>query len=307
MGESLGRKMPEAGDQAEAGREDLDVRELLRQGAIGALGAIPGTICAHPCDVIKIKMQITGAGSYKAAFSSITGSGVGFRGFYRGLVPAIEQRMVARGPMFLMSELFTQNVERYGGLTGAKARFVGSVGSGYTVGFLAGLAEYRKKMLSQNVITAQEARWGNIIKSAQSSGHSLSLFRRLHAAGCCAAVFDSIFFSTQHVMAQNMGYSAPVSYGCAAAMAVCCGFLADTTVARMLVIPPNKPVIPFSQSFWNLIYHTADNTGSGVSRALRGARVGFRGLPARVVEFSISYTVTGFVSIPVVAYINNWV
>ena len=104
-----------------------------------------------------------------------------------------------------------------------------------------------------------------------------------------------------------MEFSAPASYGCAAAMAVCCGFLADTTVARMLVIPPTKPVLPFSQSFWNLIYHTADTTGAGISRAMKGARVGFRGLPARVVEFSISYTVTGFVSIPVVAYINNWV
>eukprot|EP00658_Telonema_sp_P-2_P024658 TRINITY_DN19916_c0_g1_i2.p1 TRINITY_DN19916_c0_g1~~TRINITY_DN19916_c0_g1_i2.p1 ORF type:complete len:157 (+),score=37.79 TRINITY_DN19916_c0_g1_i2:226-696(+) len=121
-------------------REELDVGACLRQGAIGALGAIPGTFCAHPCDVIKIRMQITGAGSYQGAIRGIIKEAGGVRGFYRGLTPAIEQRMVARGPMFLVSELFTQNVERYMGLEGVKARFVGSVGSGYTVGFLAGIA-----------------------------------------------------------------------------------------------------------------------------------------------------------------------
>lgn len=162
-------KLQEMSDNGE-----LDVKACLRQGAIGALGAVPGTLCAHPMDVIKIRMQITGAGSYREALSQITGNGNGMKGFYRGLIPAIEQRMVARGPMFLVSELYTQNVEKYAGLTvihsctlgcsetgvqGVKARFVGSVGSGYTVGFLAGLAEYRKKMLSQGIITAKEARY----------------------------------------------------------------------------------------------------------------------------------------------------
>lgn len=292
-------KLQEMSDNGE-----LDVNACLRQGAIGALGAVPGTLCAHPMDVIKIRMQITGAGSYREALSQITGNGNGMKGFYRGLIPAIEQRMVARGPMFLVSELYTQNVEKYAGLTGVKARFVGSVGSGYTVGFLAGLAEYRKKMLSQGIITAKEARWGNIIKTARASGHGGALLQRLHAAGLCAAVFDSIFFSTEHVLEKDYGFSAPAAYGCAAAAAVVCGFVPDTTVARMLVVPPSKPVKGFFSSLWRVVYHS-DTNGSGVGRALRGVRIGFRGLPARVVEFSISYTVTGFVSLPVVAYLNS--
>jgi hypothetical protein len=33
----------------------LDSIACLRQGCIGALGAIPGTMCAHPMDVLKIR------------------------------------------------------------------------------------------------------------------------------------------------------------------------------------------------------------------------------------------------------------
>ena len=43
---------------------DIDVIACLRMGAIGGLGAIPGTLCAHPCDVVKINMQIGGSSSY---------------------------------------------------------------------------------------------------------------------------------------------------------------------------------------------------------------------------------------------------
>ena len=68
------------------------------------------------------------------------------------------------------------------------------------------------------------------------------MLQRLHAAGLCAAVFDSIFFSTEHVLEKDYGFSAPAAYGCAAAAAVVCGFVPDTTVARMLVVPPSKPV-----------------------------------------------------------------
>ena len=37
----------------------LDAIACLRQGSIGALGAIPGTMCAHPMDVLKIRYVIT--------------------------------------------------------------------------------------------------------------------------------------------------------------------------------------------------------------------------------------------------------
>jgi len=289
---------------------DIDVIACLRMGAIGGLGAIPGTLCAHPCDVVKINMQIGGSSSYPNAFKTIMGTigkngkPMGVLGFYRGLTPAIEQRMVARGPMFLISELYTQVVEKTTGIAGTGARFVGSVGSGYTTGFLAGLAEYRKKMLSQSIITAKEARWGNIIRTATKSGNTNSLFRRLHAAGACSAVYDSTFFSTQHHLATERNFSPPVSYGSAAAAAVTVAFLFDTTVARMMVVAPSKPVKTFSQHVKELVWNGAPKVEgqNPIVRCLRGARVGFRGLPARIVEFAISYSVTGFVSIYVVAF-----
>ena len=301
-------------------RDSIDVTKCLRMGAIGALGAIPGTMCAHPCDVVKIRMQTmaaTGASSgslalYRDTFSHILRSGASssssasasaatpsasgggivntvsrLRPFYNGLTPAIEQRIVARGPMFLFSELYTQLVESSGaGLSGTQARFVGSVGSGYTTGFLAGLAEYRKKLLSQRVISPSEARWDRLVGSAVKAGQGTSLMRRLNAAGVCSATYDSFFFGTQHELRENRGWATPTSYAAAAAAAVCCSFALDTTVARMMVVPPSQAVEPFRVM---------------LRKVLRGPGAGYRGLAARVVEFSISYLVTGVVASAVLA------
>ena len=90
----------------------------------------------------------------------------------------------------------------------------------------------------------------------------------------------------------------------AAAAAVTVAFLFDTTVARMMVVAPSKPVMPFTKYVKELVWNGAPNVEgqNALVRCLRGARVGFRGLPARIVEFAISYSVTGFVSIYVVAF-----
>ena len=54
----------------------IDVVACLRMGATGALGAVPGTVCAHPFDVLKIRMQTTNmsAGGYAQAVRYIMGS-----------------------------------------------------------------------------------------------------------------------------------------------------------------------------------------------------------------------------------------
>lgn len=294
----------------------LDVAACLRKGAVGALGSVPGTLCAHPCDVVKIRMQTAttagaGAGSafgwraYRDAVVHVYrtggaatvrppvasgggvvrggGGGWALGGFYRGLVPALEQRVVARGPMFLCSEAYTQVVERWDrrleGTTAA--RFVGSVGSGYTTGSLASLAEYRKKLLSQGIVTASEARWGAIVRSAVHSGNRTSLVRRMHAAGLCSAVYDSLFFGTQHHLHQTRDWSLPTSFAAAAATAVVGSFAFDTTVARMMVVRPSEAVKPFRKA---------------LVATLRGAGRGYGGVLARVAEFSISYFVTGSVA-----------
>lgn len=249
-------------------------------------------------------MQTTSKGSYLQAFRHITaGSGLGLRGFYRGLVPAVEQRIVARGPMFLISELCTQMVERHTSLRETKARWSGSIISGYLVGVLAGLAEYRKKMLSQSIVTAKEARWGAIVKSAMDSGHGGSLVRRLHAAGLCAAVYDSTFFGTQDHLANHKSWSAPTSFGAAAVAATVAAFAFDTGVARMMIVAPNQPV----PSLLRVVRNVAMENVKQVDFAgwVAAIRTPYRGLPARAVEFAISYSVTGAVSVYVVRWFTT--
>ena len=53
---------------------------------------VPGTLCAHPFDVLKIRMQTTSTGTYADAARHIAGGPKGLLGFYGGLVPALEQR-----------------------------------------------------------------------------------------------------------------------------------------------------------------------------------------------------------------------
>jgi len=303
-----------------SGHGGVDTAMCLRKGLVGALGAIPGTILSHPMDVVKIRMQTTGTESCMAAVrhiaSSSCRSGVAlvsppcFWNFYRGLWPAIEMRLVGRGPMFLFSELFTELLEGHTSLAGASARFVGSAGSGYSVGFLAGMPEYRKKLLSQGVLEPSAAGWASLWRSAVAAGQHRSFARRMHAAGSCSMVYDATFFSMQYHLQRHRGLSAPVSYAAAAAFAVVLAFPFDTAVARMLVVPPGTPVRPLhkvvSELFATRPPRAGDSCGghcSGVLASLEKLvpRTAFRGLAARVVEFAVSFFITGWVSAHVVA------
>eukprot|EP00930_Biecheleria_cincta_P008153 TRINITY_DN109532_c0_g1_i1.p1 TRINITY_DN109532_c0_g1~~TRINITY_DN109532_c0_g1_i1.p1 ORF type:complete len:263 (-),score=24.77 TRINITY_DN109532_c0_g1_i1:56-844(-) len=255
----------------------IDVAACFHQGAIGAIGSVPGTICAHPFDVLKIHMQTTDRGTHmQAARLILTKRGV--PGFYRGLFPALEQRFVARGPMFLVSEVCTQTLELYTPLHDLQARGVGSCMSGYIVGFLQAVPEYRKKLLSQGVTTVAETRWFSLWNSARTAGLlRTGLHRRLHAAAMCCAVFDSTFFFMRDVLMARDGFAPPIAYGCAAATAVIVAYPLDTAVSKMLVVPPSKPVLPFRHN-------------------LSMNRAAFRGIPARGAEFFVSYAATGLIA-----------
>jgi hypothetical protein len=223
--------------------------------------------------------------------------------FYRGFLPAIEQRLVTRGPMFLFSELYTQVVFQNTGLSKIQSTFVGSCGSGFTTGFIAGVAEYRKKLLSQNMVTKEEARWGNLFRTAKKHGNLKFMGRRLLMAGTCSATYDSVFFGTEAVLRQNQGVSPALSYGGAAVSAVCAAFAFDTAVARMMVIPPQLPCLSLPQTLKQIFAKIPDATGfvSTLSRVARG----YRGLSARSVEFAINYSITGATSVYVVLAFNS--
>eukprot|EP00397_Hematodinium_sp_SG-2012_P025121 GEMP01026218.1.p1 GENE.GEMP01026218.1~~GEMP01026218.1.p1 ORF type:complete len:269 (+),score=44.45 GEMP01026218.1:163-969(+) len=263
---------------------DLDYSACLRRGAIGGIGSLPGTLCSHPFDVLKIRMQVSGDSLRNAIAHICRPSGI--RGFYRGVVPALEQRLVTRGPMFLVSELYTQILLNHTSMARTEATFVGSAGSGFTTGALASLAEYRKKLLSQNAVSAHDARWDRLIISAKQSGNLSSMYRRMRGAGICSAVYDSTFFGTEHFLQHEVGLLPFMSYSLAAATAVVTAFAIDSAVAGMMVIPPNQPCKP-------ILSTTQDLLGKGVTRT-------YRGLIARMMEFACNYAVVGFLSTHVI-------
>ena len=252
----------------------IDFSECLQKGAVGAVGAIPGTIAAHPFDLIKMRQQVSGN-----SIGQIVGS-LGVNGptaFWRGAGAGIAQKVVTRGPMFLASEASTQGVQRATGLSREYALFAGSALSGYVVGLCAAPAEWAK--VQRGVTNA------NFRAILGASGG----IRRLHGAGLRNAVFDSTFFGTEHAT-RRAGAPASLSYGCAAALAVVLDFPLDVAVKRSMAAPPSSPVQPPLAATWSLLCkHRA-----GV----------FVGLAAKAVEFSISYAVTGHCSTYVVGWLS---
>lgn len=259
---------------------DVDYSACLRRGAVGALGSLPGTLISHPFDVWKIRMQVAGE-PLRVAYRHIYASN-GVRGFYRGLLPAVEQRLVTRGPMFLVSELYTQILLNKTSMSRTQATFVGSAGSGFTTGALASIAEYRKKLLSQGAVSAHDARWDRLVLSAKRSGNLPSIYRRMRGAGTCSAVYDSTFFGVEYFLRDQMELPPFMSYCFAAAAAVINAFALDSAIAQMMVIPPTQKCKPLNETLRDLL-------GRGVTRT-------YRGLTARVLEFSCNYAVVGFLS-----------
>jgi len=280
--------------------ESIDYGACLMKGLVGGIGAIPATCGSHPFDVLKIRMQVKGDPLSQAIQHCYKAGGkIGSPlNFYRGFFPAIEQRMITRGPMFLCSELYTQFVFTNTNLSKTQATYVGSCGSGFTTGFLAGLAEYRKKLLSQSVITSHDARWDRMINTARANGTLPFILRRLVAAGCCSATYDSAFFGTQVFLATNYDMSPGMSYGCAAVAGVLCAFAFDTAVARMMVIPPGERCDSFLKTVKNVFAKKNGESGTLVARIARG----YRGLSARSVEFFINYSIVGATSVYVTAF-----
>lgn len=70
----------------------VDLKECATKGLIGALGVIPGTVAAHPFDVIKIRMQ-TSKDSIPVAMATVSKT-KGIKGFYGGIGSAIQQKTI---------------------------------------------------------------------------------------------------------------------------------------------------------------------------------------------------------------------
>ena len=118
----------------------MDASECLRRGAVGALGAAPGTLAAHPFDLLKMNQQVRAATLSEA----IRHVSAGKHGFYRGAGAGVAQKVLTRGPMFLVSEASTQAVQSVSGMPRDKAIAIGSACSGYITGLCAAPAEWAK-------------------------------------------------------------------------------------------------------------------------------------------------------------------
>ena len=175
----------------------MDVGECFQRGAIGAIGAVPGTTLAHPFDVLKIRMQTSpaSASSLPAAIRGVVHGPHGYAGLYRGLGAGVQQKVLTRGPMFLASEACTQLCQVQLGLDRTPAVFCGSLGSGYLTGSFAALAEWRK------VLGSGESGWkgGSVLRAAANAGQLRSACQRVHNAGCRNAAFDLTFFGVSHL------------------------------------------------------------------------------------------------------------
>eukprot|EP00954_Amorphochlora_amoebiformis_P011545 903388-Amorphochlora_amoeboformis.AAC.2 len=189
----------------------IDLRECVKKGVVGALGVIPGTIAAHPFDVIKIRMQ-TSTDSLRGAVVRI-GAERGAVGFYGGLGSAIQQKMITWYPdrvvqVVLSPDLTSINPAarcfwcqrsvpkackllgwkgaRFATQSSKMACFVGSAISGYVTGFAAALSEYRKVLQSQRVPNPRGGtNWSytDILRGSRGLGGMYGIARRLNGAG----------------------------------------------------------------------------------------------------------------------------
>ena len=246
---------------------------------MGAVGAVPGTIAAHPLDCLKVRQQTTGC-CVRTAFWKTKDAG-----FYSGLTPALQQKVMTRGPMFLVSDLFVQLCVSQLGLGLTTASFVGSAASGYVTGGLAAMPEYRKVLRSQGVISPTTTLL-HIARDAWKANGSRGLWslrRRAHAAATRNAIFDSTFFGCKHVLQDQQGWDAPLAYGASAFTAVVLDYSVDVAVKRMMVQPPH-------------VLLTSGVLATTLALVRKERSKVFCGLGYKSAEFSVSYVVTGAVS-----------
>ena len=262
----------------------LDAQQCVQQGLIGALGSIPGTVCAHPLDLTKIRMQVM-------ARQMSLGDAVRHtaQAPFRGLSAGLQQKVWTRGPMFLCSEIATQSCQKYTGLPRETAVILGSFASGYVTGFLASLSEWAKVQRGMMMIPSTAAQpsapttvrvWTLVHAARQEPQLWRSLGRRMRGAAWRNAIFDGTFFGVEHALRERHQQPWSVRMAVAAAVALCLDYPLDVAVKRSFAIPAAEPV---PHSPWRATFLAVRREGFQI----------YRGLTVKVLEFGVSYSVTG--------------
>jgi hypothetical protein len=291
--------------------------KCIEAGAIGGIGAIPGTLAAHCFDVVKVRQQLTSETFLHAVGRVYNGGTV--RGnqspwhFFAGAIPAVKQKVVTRTPMFLVSTASVQFFETNFGCSPTTAAFVGSAVSGYVTGSFASPWEWQKVLVSQRIDSLAAGRGvGGLLKEAVKAhgciGGLSSVGRRLHAAGVRNAVFDSTFFGVKRIIEdwaesyhqQRHHHSGGtlicavasagtgLAYGVAALSAVFVDYAVDVAVKRTYALGPERPI----PSLGVLRYV--------VSIVAKDGLAVYRGLGIKCAEFGVSYVITGLMAAYVV-------
>lgn len=283
----------------------------VEAGAIGGIGAIPGTLAAHPCDVVKVRQQLSSEpllravghvysgvvrNAYGASRTAVGGT-VSLRNFFAGSVPAVQQKIMTRTPMFLVSSVSVSMFESKLSFDATSAAFVGSAVSGYLTGSLASPWEWQKVLISQNVESPARQRGlsgllSEAIRAHGIAGGAVAVGRRFHAAGVRNAVFDSTFFGCKHIIEDQLGRKYPghpyldsgVAYGAAALIATIVDYAVDVSVKRLYASGPEQRVPQMGV------------LRSTVSTVAKQGTTVFRGLGFKCVEFGISYVITGLMA-----------
>ena len=302
----------------------MDPAECLRRGAIGAVGAVPGTLAAHPFDVLKIRTQTATMRTFQP----------NPRTLYAGVGAGVLQKVATRGPMFLASETCTRAVQRGTGANRDAALWIGSAGSGYITGFAAASFEWAKVQRSVGGAGLGGAARGRRARICSDAGLRNALFdatrrgraaswghggaadagrlrprrskawtvhdravqgddrprpRIVAAIAARAAALRPItarrrFFSTEHAARHRGGLPATASYALAAVLAMTIDFPLDVAVKKTMAAPASEPA----------------PRGGAVRLALRLLRekrlAVFAGIGYKACEFAVSYACTGWVS-----------
>ena len=104
----------------QSGGSGLNIAECLRQGAVGAVGAIPGTTLAHPFDLLKIRMQTGASPSLLAAVRDA--ADVADREDARGRGACGGERQAGMASALLASEVCVNTRVKISLAEGAKCR-----------------------------------------------------------------------------------------------------------------------------------------------------------------------------------------
>ncbi|GMI20614.1 hypothetical protein TrRE_jg5373 [Triparma retinervis] len=266
---------------------NVNIQQSLSRGLTGAIGSIPGTILAHPFDVTKIILQSGLASNFR---NSLPLALKGPTGPYRGLTAGIKQKFITRGPMFLLSDFFTQTLHVKTPLTLDQSVFFGSVLSGYSTGALASLSEWSKVQsavlpLSPSPLSPppRPSTALSLLSRSLKSGRLPMLCSRVHAAGTRNAIFDCTFFTISSRLNAEHRASQAGAYAKAAVAAVVVDYLFDAACKRMMSVGPGGEVGGVWGEVWGLV-------------GREGIRGAYRGVGVKAAEFAVSYGATGMVA-----------